>query len=147
MTLQQKIELMKTKMFDLISTKQITFLNELDNRIDIDKYGPFKYHKSSNFEQEDIKHFLNILENNKIYIIIPFISKNCRINEPYIILSRQILITNKSNDLLLSGFINEKIEKAIELYNMVDFDGYYSVLKYKTVDINFNTDKTFGSNK
>lgn len=147
MTLQQKIELMKTKMFELISTKQITFLNELDNRIDIDKYGPFKYHKSFNFEQEDIKQFLNILEDNKIYIIIPFISKNCKVNEPHIILSRQILVTNSSNELLISNFINEEIEKAIELYNMVEFDNYYSILKYKSVDINFNTDKTFGDRK
>lgn len=76
-----------------------------------------------------------------------FISKNCKVNEPHIILSRQILNTNKSNDLLNSNFIIEEIEKAIELYNMVEFDNSYSILKYNLVAINFNTDKTFGHKK
>lgn len=37
MTFEQKIQLMNIKTFDLISTKEITFLKDLDNRITINK--------------------------------------------------------------------------------------------------------------
>jgi len=43
MNLKEKLELMKTKMFELISTKEITLLKELDNRIKINKFGKYYY--------------------------------------------------------------------------------------------------------
>jgi len=45
---------MKIKMFEIISTKEITYLKDLDNRIRINKYGKFNYYK------------LNELSNSKI---------------------------------------------------------------------------------
>lgn len=130
-------------MFDLISTTIITFLNELDNRIDINKSGKFCYYKCPSFETEDIQYFLKTLDDNKIYIIIPFISKNNWVNEPYIILSRQILITNKSNSLLLSNFINDKIEDTIDLYRMESLDKHYTILKQNTLILRLQILRTF----
>jgi len=45
MTFEQKIQQLKTKMFDVISIKEITFLKDLDTRISINKNGKFYYHK------------------------------------------------------------------------------------------------------
>ena len=41
MNLKEKLELIKTKMFDLISVNEITFLKEMDNRININKFGKY----------------------------------------------------------------------------------------------------------
>lgn len=132
MNFQQKIEQMKIKMFDLISTKEITYLKDLDRRININKKGKFEYHKFNELNTYNIWIFLYELEENNIYTLIPFISKNDRPDEPYIILSQQFLITNNSKAslnlistdlnlntilkssklpilLLISEFINNKI--------------------------------------
>jgi hypothetical protein len=45
MSFEQKIQLLKTKMFDVISIKEITFLKDLDSRITINKFGKFYFHK------------------------------------------------------------------------------------------------------
>ena len=44
-----------------------------------------------------------------MYTLILFISKNDRPDEPYIVLSQQILITYNSNPLLLTNYINNSI--------------------------------------
>jgi hypothetical protein len=69
MTFQQKLELMKTKMFDLISNKEITFLKDLDKKIIINKNGHYKYFKCRELCNNNILKYLNQLEDNKIYIL------------------------------------------------------------------------------
>jgi hypothetical protein len=43
MTFNEKVKQMIIKMFEIISTKEITYLKDLDRRISLDKYGKFNY--------------------------------------------------------------------------------------------------------
>jgi hypothetical protein len=71
-------------------------------------------------------------------MLIPFISANNRPDEPYIILSQQILITNNSNSLLISEYINNKIIDTMNLYNINSLENTTLIFKYKSIKINFN---------
>src|ERR1700687_1547045 len=97
MSFNEKILEMNQNIFDLISTKELTLLKDLDSRINIIKKGEFKYYKSFSFDIEDVRNFLHVLDSDRIYTLIPFISINNKINESHTILSQQILITSKSN--------------------------------------------------
>lgn len=143
MTINQKVQEMIKKMFEIISTKEITYLKDLDKRININKYGKYYYYKIYEFNNSNIWNFLNELDENKIYILIPFISANNRPDEPYIILSQQILITNNSNSLLISEYINNKIIDTINLYKITNIDEVKIIFKFKPVKINFNEHKSF----
>jgi hypothetical protein len=78
-----------------------------------------------------------------VYTLIPFISANDRPDEPYIILSQQILITDKSSILLFSDYINNKIIDTINLYNINNLENITFIFKYKSIKINFNESKSF----
>jgi hypothetical protein len=152
MNFQEKIESLKNNIFKLISTKELTFLKDLDKRILINKKGKF-YYKSNNYNYNyedflelnpyNIARFFKDLDDKKIYTLIPFITINNRINEPYIILSQQILITNNSNTLLISNYINTKIEQSFDLFNINELPKFNIILKYKQVDIEFQEYKNF----
>jgi hypothetical protein len=75
------------------------------------------------------------LEENQIYMFIPFITINNRPDEPYVILSQQILVTKKSSSLIIALYLNRKIRSAINLYNMNVLEGFYVTFKYKQIDI------------
>lgn len=95
-------------MFDLISTKEITYLKDLYKRIVINKHGKFEYHKFFELNSYNIWIFLYELEANNIYTLIPMLSKHDNPSEPYIILSQQILITDNSKASLISNYISKK---------------------------------------
>lgn len=143
MDFQQKVQEMNNKMFDLISTKEITYLKDLDKRININKYGKFYYYKFYELNNSKIWSFLNELDDNKKYILIPFISANNRPDEPYIVLSQQILVTNNSNSLLISEYINNKIIDTINLYKINSLENITFLFKYKSIKINFNENNKF----
>ena len=142
MNLKEKLELIKTKMFDLISVSEITFLKEMDKRIYINKFGKFFYlNLDSTYNQ--IWRFLIRLDAKKVYIVIPMLSKNNRPDQPYIILSEQILITNESNAFIIAKFIGDKIDEVIELYGINDPDNLNLIFKYKQVEVNFKEHSKF----
>src|ERR1700746_4106452 len=112
------------KIFDLISTDNISFLCDIDNSIKINKYGQYKYFNIFRNDSDSIINFISNLDDNKIYMIIPLISINKRIDDPYIILSRQILITKNSSTTTIFNFIDDKIVKMKELYNIEELQYY-----------------------
>ncbi len=138
MNFNAKVKEMNKIMFEIISNKEITMLKDLDKRININKYGKFYYYKIYEFNNSNIWNFLKDLDDNKVYTLIPFISAKNNPNEPYIILSQQILITNNSKSLLLSNFINNKIIDTINLYNINNLENISLIFKYKSIKINFN---------
>jgi hypothetical protein len=146
MNFNQKILEMKSKIFELISTKEITFLKDLDKRISINKFGKY-YYKSNiyNIELDTsvVTNFLFSLSNEKIYTLILFISANNRPDEPYVILSQQILVTKNSNILIIHNYIENKINDAIILYNIDKIETFNIVFKYKQVEIEFKEYKNF----
>jgi hypothetical protein len=107
-----KIKMNFNHMKNYISVHDISFLVNFDRTIDINKSGKSDFYKMFRINQEHIKDFILNLFDNKIYMINPFISINCRINDPYINLSRQFLITNKSNHKIVHDYLFNQFEKA-----------------------------------
>ena len=136
MSFQDKIKEIQTKMFDIISTKEITYLKDLDKRININKYGKFNYWRIYEIRNYKFWSFLKELEDNKVYTLIPYISANDRTDEPFIVLSQQFLITSNSNSLLINDYINNKINNTKYLYNITELEGVL-IFKYKQVKIDF----------
>jgi hypothetical protein len=102
----------------------------MDQRINFNKFGKFYYHKLQ-IGHNSIWNFLNQLESSNIYVIIPILSRNNRPDQPYIILSQQILVTNNSNALLIANYVNTKFNVMIELYGISDPDNLQLTFKYK----------------
>jgi hypothetical protein len=88
------------KIYNIISMREISFLYEIDLKLKVNKNGPYKYFKSLIPEMEDVGNFINNLEENKIYVLIPFISINDKTIDPFMVLSQQILLTKKITILL-----------------------------------------------
>jgi hypothetical protein len=95
-----------------ISTNNISFLIDFDKTINIDKSGKAYYFKSSNIDLDNINNFIINLEEGGIYLINPLISINCIINDPYLTLSRQFLVTSNSNTQLIHSYLNKQLEIA-----------------------------------
>jgi hypothetical protein len=102
MTFNEKVQEMKNKIFNLISIEEITFLKDLDRRITINKFGKFNYYKINELRNQNLfLEFINELEEGCVYTVIPIISRYDNSEDPFITLSKQILLTNKSNHLLI----------------------------------------------
>ena len=66
-------------------------------------------------------------------------SSNNTPDEPFVILSQQILVTRKSNSQIITLYLNRKIKSAINLYNMHNLEGFYVTFKYKEIDIKLDS--------
>jgi hypothetical protein len=149
MSFQEWLTSVQLEMVKHISTKNISLLCDLDKRIQIVKEGKFSYWKCQDTKYESDLHstsvyrYLNELEDGKIYTFIPFISVNNRPDEPYIILSQQILVTRKSSSQIIALYLNRKIKTAINLYDIHNLEGFYVTFKYKEIDIKWDSFKEF----
>lgn len=149
MEFQEWLKKVQVEMSRHISTRVITLLCELDNKVNIIKEGRYKYWKNQDTKYESALHtnsvyrFLNQLDEDKLYIIIPFITINNKSNEPYIILSQQILVTNKSNALIITLYLNSKIDSSINLYEIHDLEEFYVTFKYKEIEVKWESYKDF----
>lgn len=76
-----------------ISTNDISFLTDLNKTIDVDKKGKSYYFKMYRINKEEIDNFILNLDDDKIYLINPLISKHGKYSDPYINLSRQFLVS------------------------------------------------------
>jgi hypothetical protein len=54
MNFNEKVKQMNKLMFDIISKKEITYLKDLDKRININKYGKFYYYKMNEFNNSKV---------------------------------------------------------------------------------------------
>lgn len=117
-----------------LSTNDISFLIDFDKTIDIDKSGKAYYARMFRIELELITKFIDELNVNEIYLVNPMISISCRYNEPYLTFSRQFLISNQSNPILITNFLINQFCIAKE-----DFDfqtnNYFIIFKYKIVKL------------
>jgi hypothetical protein len=130
---------MKNLYIELIkntSNTQISFLNDVHKNINIDKRGKFKYFYISCFEIKAIENFISNLDHNSLYTIIPMISLCGKAEEPHLILSKQILISNYSDYKIINKFLLEQFDKA---FNDFEFDldnkFYFLIFKFKKVNI------------
>lgn len=137
MNFQEKLIEFKQQMFELITTKDISYLWNLDKRIRVNAEGKYNYHTLIELHNSDIWRFLHKLESDKIYVVIPILSKNNTPEEPFIILSQQFLVTKKSNHILISKYLSDKIDKTYDLYDMTYKYDLNITLKYKEVNLDY----------
>lgn len=118
------------------STNDISFLTYFDRTINIDKSGRAYDFKTFRIELDNITNFIINLDENEIYLIDPVISINCRDSDPCVTLSRQFLVTNQSNPILINNYLIDQFGKF-----RADFgfhDGYYFLIfKYKSVKLDY----------
>ena len=130
-------------LFELITVEKITFLKNLDKHIKINKFGEFKYLKIFRFDSDRIKNFLEILDKNSIYTLIPMISIHCRREDPHTILSQQILITRRSNYLVLDSYLWDQYTLFREQFGIEKLQYYNLIFKFKKIEIDFESYKNF----
>jgi len=118
-----------------ISTRDISFVFEVNKKINIDKFDKPYYFEMFRIELDYITNFLNNLRENEVYLINPKISINNTSN-PYLSLSNQFLVTNKSNPALIADFLNFRLEIARDDFKFDD-DYYWLIFKYKRVELNY----------
>lgn len=122
-----------------LSTNDISFLIDFDKTIEINKSGKSYYYASYTINLDGVTNFINNLEVDKIYLINALISVNKIIDSPYINLSRQFLITNKSNPYLIHDFLNKKLDQSCEEFGTdnINDNSYYLIFKYKKVEFDY----------
>lgn len=121
-----------------ISTRDITFMMDIDKAIQVNKIGKYYYRKFFYNYTDTIKEFILTLENDKIYVVIPFISVNCKLNDPFITLSKQFLISNQSNYVTIIDYLNSQLTIALSDFG-IDAENldFYLILKFKVVTLDY----------
>jgi hypothetical protein len=130
------IQILKT-----ISTKDITLLKHVNDTIILNKNGKFKHFYLLNCSKARLLDFLASLDNESLYTMIPLISMNGSDNDPQIILSKQILVTNLSSPIVIHDFLSTKIEQAIFDFGITNLENnlpFYIVIKFKKLTFDFS---------
>lgn len=135
---ERKIKLMRTNLEQMkkyITTNDISFLANIDRVIDVNKNGKTMYFKMFRISHYDIQNFILSLDTHKIYMANPFITINCKYDDPIIALSRPFLITNESNPKIIYDHLITQFEKANNDFNMDMGYEYFMMFSYKSVDL------------
>lgn len=119
----------------IISTDSITFMKDLNDFMSVSPKGKYKYFKTICFDIVEIKEFIHFLENDSIYIVIPFISNSGKLDDPLLILSRQFLVTDASNIITIRDYIWKQYTKAIDDFNIDELDNYRCYFKFRKIEL------------
>jgi DNA polymerase type B, organellar and viral len=120
--------------FDLstFSNTNVTFLSEQVNNKKLFKIGYYHYFKIPNLELDVLKDFLQILDFNKAYIILPILAtKETKGDGPILSLSKQILVTRDSNPITISNYLFTQISSACMDYGITDLENFIVVFKFR----------------
>jgi|SRR6267154_1837402 len=119
-----------------LTTKQIDFISNISRDIVIDKKGQAFYYKMFGLEINKISNFIYNIQDEEVYLIIPFITVSNSIKDPYICLSSQFLLSNNSDPILVYRFISEQLNIAYEHYQIDHQNLCYNLyLKHKRVKL------------
>jgi hypothetical protein len=125
----------KRDLLGLISTKDISLMKDLNDFFSVSPRGKYKYFSTYSYDLQHLYDFLQLLDEDNFYIVIPFISKDGRLNDPSLILSRQFLVTESSSIDVIRTYLFNQWVKADDHFNIGDLDNYKCYLKYRKVDI------------
>jgi hypothetical protein len=128
-----------------ISRNNITLLADINKEFFIDQANKSHYYEIYNFEREYFYNFITNLNSNSLYTVIPIISIKNNINEPYMVLSRSILVSKYSDYKLFREYIYSKYLKSLEDFGIDGLEDFNITLKYKKVRLDINQiNKKFG---
>jgi hypothetical protein len=121
-----------------ISVNNITLMADVNKDFFIDKSGKSNYYVHNNFEMEYFSNFVNNLDSNALYSVIPLISVKKNLNEPYLVLSNTMLVTKYSSYREIHHYVYENYLQSIDDFGMDHLEDYNLVFKYKRVKIDIN---------
>lgn len=120
------------------SKNKITLLKDVNYRIKIDKMGKFKYVYIPYFDFKKITEFIRSLNDYQIYTLIPILSMDGRDEDPQIILSKQILVTEFSNYVTVNEFLVDQLNTFLTDFDLEEIENYFLIFKYKKFSIKIN---------
>lgn len=124
--------------FDLntFSQTNVTYLSEQVANKKLFKIGYYHFFKIPNLELGGLKDFLQILDFNKAYVVLPLLASEQTIGEgPILSLSKQLLVTRNSNPVIISNFLFTQIELACMNYGMDNIGNYTVVFKFRPISL------------
>ena len=96
--------------------------------------GYYHFFKIPNLELGILKDFLQILDFNKAYIVLPILATEASKGAgPILSLSKQILVTRDSDPVTISNFLFEQIEIACISYGIDNLRNYTVVFKFRPI--------------
>ena len=129
------------KLLGLISTKDITFNSSVNKEFKIQAENRFNIYNFNNFiNLIEITQFLETLESDRVYVIIPLISKTNNSSDPWLILSKMVLITKHSNSELIYNYLNKQWLKAQDDFRMEPYHLQFNI-KYRPVTFTTKVNK------
>jgi len=117
--------------FKNISNNQITLLSDINKEFFINKSNKTNYYEIDDFEIQYFYNFISNLNNNSIYSISPLISIKGNSEDPYLVLSKAILVTKYSD--LIRFHLYSKYLKALDDFGIDYLENYKLIFKYKKV--------------
>ena len=126
------------KFLKLISIDSVTFLHSINKDFFIDKSGKSNYYEIKFWEIEYFSDFVNNLDSNSLYTIIPIISPSNDYNKPYLVLSRTILVSKYSNYKNIHQFLNDRYHESMNDFGFKSLEQYTLIFKYKKVKIDLS---------
>lgn len=88
-----------------LSTTKISFLRDVPSTIIVDSKSGWRYRFFPEFSVYEIRTFIKLIENEKIYMIIPQFASSKSLSQARLNLSEDFLINNNSNPMLITQFI------------------------------------------
>jgi hypothetical protein len=116
------------------SNTNVTFLSEQVANKKLFQIGYYHFFKIPQLELGILKDFLQILDYNKAYIVLPLLATAETTGAgPILSLSKQILVTRDSNPITISNFLFNQIELACMNYGIDNLGDYTVVLKFRPI--------------
>ena len=100
-----------------LTTQQITFLKDIPSNIEVDMTSGWRYHFFDCLSPQEIDLYLNLIDEDKIYLIIPVFSGSKLLSKPTLHISDPFLINCKSNPFLITRFISEQWNSSGFVFN------------------------------
>lgn len=116
-----------------ICTRNVTFLSDINKEFFINQSNKSNYQEIRTFEMGYFYDFITNLSHNSLYTVIPMIYIKGKPDEPYLVLSKSILVTKYSDYKLIHHYIFERYLKSKDSFEIIDED-FLLVLKYKKVN-------------
>lgn len=110
---------MKTMInYNDISNENITFLKDINKHVNFSLNGEFKYCTIKNLDVRILGGFIDGLTQGSIYTVIPFVSTSLLIGDPFLVLSRQFLVTKHSSYEIVNKYCRDQFNIAISQFNL-----------------------------
>lgn len=104
----------------ILSTTKISFLKDVPSNLNVDSKSGWRYRFFDQFSIYEIATFIKLIEDDKIFMVIPQFAASNSLSQARLNLSEDFLVNNKSNPELITKFIfnqwnNSGFEVAINM--------------------------------